>query len=251
MSFTASVDVTGSVDAGVDVAGVASLAGIADENAKLIPIWPPGVPIVFSYNPEKVKVKRKVKADDRSKSTQPKRLRPSQAEPLEWTFDAWLEGPQTQPMATALLDLLKPGSAGLLGAILSLLGVPIGRRFPVVMFMWGAYIIPECNVTKADVEYQRFHATGIPLRAKCSIGLKEVPLILPFMNPTSGGLPGREQHVVVTGESLPQLATRAYGRPAHWRDVAVANKIDDPFALKPGDNLFLPSPGELKRRSAG
>jgi nucleoid-associated protein YgaU len=248
VSFTANVDVSGSLEAGVDVAGVASLAGIADENAKLIPIWPPGVPVVFSYNPDKIKVTRRVQKDRDTGNTGTKPQRWKRTEPMEWTLDAWLEGPQTQPMADALLSLTLPGDAGLLGAILSMLGVPIAKKLPVAMFMWGAYVIPECNLTKCSIQYERFHATGIPLRAKCQIGLTEVPLMLPFTNPTSGGLPGREQHVVVAGESLPQLATRSYGQPAHWRDVAVANKIDDPFAIKPGDNLFMPAPGELKRR---
>jgi nucleoid-associated protein YgaU len=249
VSFTANVDVTGSVDAGVDVAGVASLAGIADENAKIIPVWPLGPPVVFSYNPEKITVTRKAKADSKSKDNKGRGGRPSQVEPMEWKFDAWLEGPQTQAMVTALLDLTKPADSGLLGQIMSMLGIPIATKFRMVMFMWGAYVIPNCNVLRANVSYERFHATGIPLRAKCQITLKEAPLSLPFTNPTSGGLPGREQHVVVAGENLPQLATRSYGHPGHWRDVARANYIDDPFALKPGDNLFMPAPSELKRRS--
>jgi len=170
---------------------------------------------------------------------------------MEVSFDAWLEGPQTGPMAEALLQLTLPGDSGLIGAIMSMLGVPLARKLPIAMFMWGAYVISECNLTKCSISHERFHATGIPLRAKCSVTLKEIPSVLPFTNPTSGGLPGREQHVVVAGENLPQLATRTYGQPAHWRDVAVANKIDDPFSMKPGDNLFLPAPGELRRRSKG
>lgn len=250
MSFTANVDVTGSFEGGVDVAGVASLAGIADENAKLIPIWPPGVPVIFSYNPEKMKVTRRVHKDRESGGNGQKPQQHKRTEPMEVSFDAWLEGPQTGAMAQALLELTLPEGGGLFGAILSMLGIPLAKKLPVVMFMWGAYVIPECNLTKCSISFERFHSTGVPLRAKCQIGLTEIPLSLPFTNPTSGGLPGRDQHVVVAGESLPQLATRAYGQPAQWRDVAVANKIDDPFAMKPGDNLFLPAPGELKRRSA-
>lgn len=248
MSFSANVDVSGSLDAGVDIAGVAGLAGIADSNAKIIPILPPGIPVVFSYNPEKMTAKQK-NTSQKNAVQGNQRPRLSGTSPTTLNFKAQIEGPQARPMAEQLLKLTGPSEElSLLGMLAGLLGIKLAVELPVVMFMWGTYVIPECNVTTCSVSYERFHISGVPLRAICTVTLTEVDSILPFTNPSSGGFPGREQHVVVSGESLPQLATRSYGRPAHWRDVAVANNIDDPFALRPGDNLFLPALSELEGR---
>ena len=64
-------------------------------------------------------------------------------------------------------------------------------------------------------------------------------------NPSSGGLPGRHRHVVTQTETLHSITTAAYGRPSHWRGVAQANGIDDPFRIRPGDVVYLPNPNEI------
>lgn len=251
MSFSADVD----INVNVDVDAVAGVAGDIASNAKIIPIMPPDIPIIFSYNPEKITLTRKLYTEKRTGRGDKRGSNPSPAPtPLErWKgtnstqikFIGYLEGPQTRAMAEGLLSLMSPGG-GLLAMIAGLLGgPPLAANLPMVMFMWGSFVIPQAYIETCSVDYERFHLSGLPLRAKCTIGLKEIPSSLPLTNPTSGGLPGRVQHVVVAGESLPQLATRRYGAPARWRDVAAANGIDDPFAVRPGDNLFLPSPNEL------
>jgi nucleoid-associated protein YgaU len=103
-------------------------------------------------------------------------------------------------------------------------------------------------MTRCNITYERFHISGIPVRAKCQIALSEKPIKNPFTNPTSGGLPGREQHTVVSGENLVGIATGAYGQPGQWRAVAEANGIDDPFAVRPGKSLYMPAPAELQGR---
>ena len=64
-------------------------------------------------------------------------------------------------------------------------------------------------------------------------------------NPTSGGLPGRQRHIVSASENVQTISTAAYGNPALWRGVAEANGIDDPFRVKPGDTVYLPNANEI------
>ena len=64
-------------------------------------------------------------------------------------------------------------------------------------------------------------------------------------NPTSGGLPGRQRHIVSASENVQTITTAAYGNPGLWRGVAEANGIDDPFRVKPGDTVYLPNANEI------
>jgi hypothetical protein len=62
-------------------------------------------------------------------------------------------------------------------------------------------------------------------------------------------VPHRE-HVVLEGESLATIAYREYGDPGLWRQVAEANRIDDPFRVRAGHRVLLPTVAELLRTSA-
>ena len=52
-------------------------------------------------------------------------------------------------------------------------------------------------------------------------------------NPTSGGMPGRQRHIVSASENVQTISTAAYGNPKLWRGVAEANGIDDPLSEHP------------------
>ena len=49
------------------------------------------------------------------------------------------------------------------------------------------------------------------------------------------------EHVLKAGERLDHLAHRYYGDSDYWWVIAVANRIQDPFALVPGTRLRVPS----------
>jgi nucleoid-associated protein YgaU len=232
----------------IDVEATAIDAGV---NAKIIPIGPPGLPVIFSFNPATVTMTRQanstLRPDSGDTNTPDSILKLTTPRTLQ--FKAILEGPQAHTMAQQLLELMTPGG-GLLGTIMALLGANLRKRLPLLLFEWGPLTLP-CNMQRCNVVYKRFHVSGVPLRAECDVMLREVrsPLSLLLTNPTSGGLPGREQRVITAGENLQQLATNHYGRPGRWRDIAAANNIDDPFKVRPGDVVYLPSPGELTDES--
>jgi hypothetical protein len=50
-------------------------------------------------------------------------------------------------------------------------------------------------------------------------------------------------HVTVDGDTLSGLAALYLGDAARWRTIARANRVDDPFALRPGTALVIPATG--------
>lgn len=233
---------------------VGDVAEDALVNAKIIQLLPPGIPVVFSFNPQTIAMTRQAFTQTTGNGSTGGGSPTGSSDPI-WklspprtlTMDAYLEGPQTHTMAQQLLEMMSP-AGGLLGTLMALAGVNLARRLPTLMFEWGPFTL-LCTMKSCTINYTRFHASGLPLRAKCSISVQEAKSWFSALltNPTSGGLSGREQHVMVAGENLVHLATKSYGRPGRWRDIAAANGVDDPFHVRPGDVVFLPSPAELTR----
>ena len=102
-------------------------------------------------------------------------------------------------------------------------------------------------MTRVDITYVRVSEEGIPLHAVCTLVLKESPSPLSLTNPTSGGRPGRNRHVVHADETLMSIAVQTFGDPNAWRAIAEVNRIDDPHSLQPGDVIYLPARDELRR----
>jgi nucleoid-associated protein YgaU len=217
-------------------------------NAKIVPVMPPGMPIIFSFNPKSIKFSRQANMTangDAKKGAKNDTARKVAARKV--TFTAYLEGPQTQTLGSGLHDMMTPGG-GLLGSIASAItGINLTKP-PKLMFVWGSMTMAVI-MTSCDVNYTRFHlATGMPLRAEATISLQEQFTLMDMLtNPTSGGLPGRMERVVNAEENVVQISTGTYGQPRYWRQIAETNNIDDPFRVKPGDVLYLPSPAELNR----
>jgi hypothetical protein len=157
----------------------------------------------------------------------------------------------TEPVG-GLLDQAVRGASNALAAKTGKKGLRINltTKLPVLTFQWGppalAFTI-TCTIEQCNVTFKRFDRTGIPSRAEATIGLREEPSLLGILptNPTSGGIPGRESHVVSDGETLMSIATFAYGAPQHWRALAAANGIDDPLRVRPGQVVYLPAASEL------
>ena len=116
-----------------------------------------------------------------------------------------------------------------------------------LVFTWGNWKPIECTLKQVTVDYVRFSPSGDPLRAEVTFTVNEEPSTAGGKptNPTSGGLPGRQAHVLTEGENLPLLAARNYGHPGAWRAVANVNGIDDPFRVRSGRTVYLPNANEL------
>lgn len=116
---------------------------------------------------------------------------------------------------------------------------------PWVLFRWGGLTSFLAYVSSVTAKYTVFTATGLPIRAVCTVTLEELAAEPGGQNPTSGALTPRRVHTVVEGDTLPSIAYLEYGDASMWRAVARANDIDDPLRLPAGRDLLLPSAEDL------
>ncbi|WP_405059081.1 peptidase M23 [Kribbella sp. NBC_01505] len=121
---------------------------------------------------------------------------------------------------------------------------------PLVVFHWGSLTSFPAYIQQVSAKYTLFTPEGTPVRAVCTVKLKEMPTEPAKQNPTSGGLRPHRVRTVRTGESLATVAYHEYGDAALWRKLAQVNEIDDPLRMRPGTTLLLPSADELAMWSA-
>jgi nucleoid-associated protein YgaU len=165
-------------------------------------------------------------------------------------------GGGVKPRCDLLLAWTQPGAGSLLGAGLGMAASMMGLKvntpmdLPTLTLQWGdptkGFLI-QGHLTKVSITYVRFDPIGNPSRAEVQATFEEAPnsLLSMLTNPTSGGVPGRRQHVLSQGECLQTVAQKTYGRPQTWRKIASANGIDDPLRVRPGRSIFLPPAEEV------
>ena len=114
-------------------------------------------------------------------------------------------------------------------------------------FIWGSVQVYLVTLNQVTINYTRFSQSGKPVRAVVDLSMHSVPKVPGPTNPSSGGLAGRRTHLLIGAETLPELATRYYGGPGHWREIAAANGVEDPLRVRPGTRVYLPSAQEAGR----
>lgn len=213
---------------------------------KIFKVQAPYEFVVFDHNPEQLRMRRQVKGAAwtepvRDTSAQP---RNRGVNPTKVTISkARLVGPETKLFCDKLLEWTLPDTTAVAAQALGL-----GTDLPLLLAQWGppgAGFTFQCILSRADITFQRVSSAGTPTHALVTLVLDEKPLPLPGTNPTSGGRPGRDRHVVSADETLASIAMRAFGQPEAWRAVAEVNGIDDPRTIAPGDVIFLPGRAEL------
>jgi len=224
--------------------------------AKLINEKLPFEMVEFDFNPDSLRYSRATQQTTRAGAS-PAGVgsTPSillKAPPKCLKGNGYLVGDDVEERAKQLYAWMDPGG-GLLGQLIgAAVGALTGGRInlaakaPALIFQWGTQIM-RCVLSAVDVNFERFSSSGNPDRAYVTFNLTEEFNIFGMMltNPTSGGLPGRQRHVVSASENLQTISTNAYGSPKLWRGVAEANNIDDPFRVKPGDTVYLPNANEI------
>ncbi|MGH2689964.1 MAG: LysM peptidoglycan-binding domain-containing protein [Actinomycetota bacterium] len=115
---------------------------------------------------------------------------------------------------------------------------------PLVRFGWDKVYF-NGYMESVNAKYTLFRQDGKPIRALCSITLKEFPKDQAKQNPTSGSERAQRSVQVVAGDTLAGIAWREYGDPTRWRVIAEANGIDDPLRLLPATRLLVPSADDL------
>ena len=111
---------------------------------------------------------------------------------------------------------------------------------PPCQVLWGSLnfkgMLESMNIT-----YKLFNNEGIPVRAKVSLSFKEfIPLSKQVKNPSLHSPDRRKLFKMTAGESIWNMAHKAYGDPGLWRVIAEANNIDDPINLEVGKDMIIP-----------
>jgi nucleoid-associated protein YgaU len=226
--------------------------------AKLINEKLPFEMVEFDFNPDSLKYTRKAESANRPNASPagvgstPSILLKTQPKSLQGT--GYLVGDDVEDRAKQLYTWMDPGG-GLLGQLIgAAIGALTGGRInlaakkPPLIFQWGTQIM-RCTMDAVQVSFERFSPSGTPDRANINFTVIEEANIFGMLptNPTSGGLPGRQRHIVTASENVHTISTAAYGNPGLWRGVAEANGIDDPFRVRPGDTVYLPNANEIIR----
>jgi hypothetical protein len=128
------------------------------------------------------------------------------------------------------------------GAGYSMFMVPYARP-PVVTFVWGSITLFNAVVEKVEISYTMFAPDGMPTRAKADVDFLQDDFwddLLPAQNPTSRS-DSRRTRIVNSRQRLDQIAYEEYGDARYWRLLADANHMDDPFSLRDGQVLVIPT----------
>lgn len=112
---------------------------------------------------------------------------------------------------------------------------------PVLQVAWGSLQL-RCVLARANQKFLKFLEDGRPTRARVTVSFSE------FVDPAREAREVNRQtadfskvYVVQPGDTLSAIAVRFYENPASWRPIAIANGIDVPRALEPGQELHVPS----------
>jgi hypothetical protein len=225
------------------------------ERLKIFEFFAPYNFVLFDHNPEQLKMGASARGGTRSTPTaSPSGNAGASGNGTEQTTvtvtKARLVGPETKKFCDTLIAWCAPASLGSKAAATVATGQPWGSKPSMLLMQWGppaAGFTFTATMSKVDIQYLRVSFLGIPTHATVTLALKEEPTILPMTNPTSGGRPGRNRHMMLADETLMSVATKTFGNPSAWRAIAEVNGIDDPTSLRPGDIVYLPAPDELKQ----
>lgn len=164
---------------------------------------------------------------------------------MDLLFDTYETGEDVRVHTARVIALLEPA--------------PQTLAPPVLLFSMGRLQF-QCVLVEAGQRFTMFLRDGTPVRSTVSVRLQEFVRIeiatqrgVFFGSPVlSGALTGAlgaatgaattTVHVVAQGDTLSGLAAGHLGDPGRWREIARANRLDDPFALTPGQSLVIPTP---------
>jgi hypothetical protein len=109
---------------------------------------------------------------------------------------------------------------------------------PVLMFSMGQFQF-QCVLVDANQRFTMFLRDGTPARAVLAVKFQEFARVA-FEIRQGFFLGPPTLHHIADKQTLPALAANYLGDPARWREIARANRIADPFHIKPGTPLVIP-----------
>jgi hypothetical protein len=111
---------------------------------------------------------------------------------------------------------------------------------PIIQLVWDQAVFTGV-MESLTITYTLFDPKGVPLRAKCAVGIKEfTPVSQQILGSKISSPDFDKSWTVRRGDTLSSVAGALCQEPARWREIARANGIDDPRALEPGRELTIP-----------
>jgi nucleoid-associated protein YgaU len=134
------------------------------------------------------------------------------------------------------------------GRIVALLDkAPRTQAPPILRFVMGQFNF-TCVLTDAGQRFTMFLPDGTPVRTVLSARFQEYRRV--EVETASGFFVGPPAlHNVLQNETLSGIAAAQLGDPTRWREIAIANDIDDPFRIPEGKALIIPGAGGTVRGS--
>jgi hypothetical protein len=117
---------------------------------------------------------------------------------------------------------------------------------PVLLFTWGKALPGmraafRCVVTSVRQQFTMFAPDGTPLRARLTVELKEYkPLTQQLRELGLMSADHTKATILREGDTITAVSYREYGDDRAWRQIAVANNIDDPLNIPAGTILRVP-----------
>lgn len=110
---------------------------------------------------------------------------------------------------------------------------------PVLKFVWGSLDF-TCVLSKVSKKFTMFRPDGKPVRATLGVTFNEFKTEKSTKEKPLQSRDRTKHRILKDGDSLWLIAAEEYGDPAMWRDIARANKIDNPRILKTGRGIVIP-----------
>lgn len=112
---------------------------------------------------------------------------------------------------------------------------------PQVAFEWGVFKFVS-YITSMTHKFTLFKNDGTPVRASVDVTFTQYTDVndYPNQNPTSGGGPIERVWRVIAGDRLDTIAAQVYRDATRWRLIAEYNRLSNPLALRPGQQLRIP-----------
>jgi hypothetical protein len=112
---------------------------------------------------------------------------------------------------------------------------------PILQFTWGTLSF-TCVLARVNQRFIMFLPDGTPVRARITATFNE------YIDPEREAKEVDRQtadfskvHIIMQGETLSQIAGKFYENAQLWRPIAIANGIDNPRALRTGQQLRIPN----------
>ena len=130
----------------------------------------------------------------------------------------------------------------LTGPVVDLMAInPETHAPPVVLFAWGQLTFTGV-LARATQRFTMFLDSGVPVRAQLQVSFSEwISGIEEAKAVKRRTADYTRVHVVGEGETASDIAYRAYGDPAKWRPIAIANALEDPRRPPTGAELSVPA----------